>query len=225
MKKIVGETVNLGRECSLSETIFEKCVFNGFMLAPPSGEPPGSLLENVVLRDCEIRGGMILDDGCLFRNVTFDNVRLNEFATISSDAVFQNVSFRQTNSRFAGLKVSPGFASETTGERKYFDWRTSIEESTDTVMDISRLDAEALLVLGWPTDKIVLNPDIHVKVSVESAELIKGAQKSLRCGGFWTIGLMMLERYRCESGILGLPINKRPDYVADVSVLKEIGAV
>jgi len=228
VKKRIGRTYDRKRVTKDNDgpILFEDCRFEQPWIGEKGWKRPSATFENitlvmcrtffphinqVILRNCSIEGGLMVREIALVFGALFDQVKVS--GKIGSVNVFPLVDLLESNHRHQGA---------------YDEYSRQFYESVEWALDISEASFSALQIHGVPPAKVIINGHDQVLVSREKCESENAWQiEEYPASDYWRDVIEMRLEENNDEFILVAPRKKTKaktlPYVEGLQYLVDVG--
>lgn len=211
---------------SLSNARFAKRSFPAFSIGPVFDLSKQFLFQNTEFVQCNVGPGeFAIRAGVVFRNVVFDSIDAVKGMQISTNTVFDRVTFKSRCT--TTLWIRPDEVFDPTRDKLLRDWVTERISNIDVMVDISGFWGSVEIV-GWPTDKITIDPARHVRVKAGWKESVDWKKLEIEPMSFWRVTARFVQIWGVPEGIYSLPLPDDQGYkrtMAEMAKLRDAGVM
>lgn len=208
--KLLGVTADERRNRLLEHRVFEKQSLPELVLGPKKSIDEEYIVKDCRFSDCAItHGAFLIFQGVILENVTFENVSSPDLATISTEAVLNNVIFKG-QPKTGGVWVKPLDILDPNLDTAYWQWATSKAQNIDLMLDISDFWGY-VEIIGLPLAKVKVNPKRHYVVTKEWYE-VDWDRLAIPRTSFWRISMMRLADFEADTCVFSMPDRRKRNY-------------
>lgn len=208
--KLLGVTTDERRNRLLEHQVFKKQSLLELVFGPTRSIDEEFLVKNCVFSDCSITQGLFLIfQGVTLEHVTFENVSSPDFATISTEAVLNNVIFKG-EPKPGGVWIKPLEILDPKLDAAYREWAASKAQNIDLMLDVSDFWGY-VEIIGLPLAKVKINPKRHYVVTKEWHE-VDWDHLGIPRTSFWRIVLMRIDDFDVDACVFSLPGRRERNY-------------